>query len=178
MLRAVFNHLLRKLIIHIRLNTSSGFLFLFSLLAKDLGLDRTSSGESLAHRLRLEPDSCFGEYRGEHTTSPLPRICTFLVFEPEHIQTFDKRISPVFATISVGINHTNNLVCQLTQSTLFHILGKIGVKLVVFAGLLSGDQRYLNAAVIERYPLRVNDLYLKPALKEFVILFETHRGSV
>ena len=104
MLRAVLNHHIGQLVVHVDLDTQRGVFFLPRNFPDDLGSDRARGRECLTHGFGLKTNSSFGQNCGIYATRALPRVCTLFVFEAKHLKTSNKRVRPVFSTVNVCLH--------------------------------------------------------------------------
>ena len=92
----------------------------------------------------------------EHTTSAVPRFCTFFILKAEEFESLGIGFLPVLAGVTVVVNISSQVACQCRQRTIVHVLGQVFAK-VIFPVWDHGD---VQVACADAYRLWVNDLDL------------------
>ena len=158
MLRPELTHHFCQLVVHVELDTHSGFLFLRGLLAQNFGTYRALRGEGLRDRLRLEAHNRLGNHRVEHARRAVPRFCALLVLEAQQLQPFCVGFLPVLAGVLVVLDVPCQVPGQGLQGRLVHLLGQVVIERVVFFVARADGQLHVPGVDIDF--LGVDDLNL------------------
>ena len=133
MLCAVLNHLFGELEVHVITNSIRRLFLHLVHGTNDLGLDWALSRKSLSNHFRLETNSGLCQQRRVNAASTRPRLCSLFILHPQHFQTLNERVHPVFARVDVSVHQPNQIRRKLLQSTVIHVFRKIGIKSTLFA---------------------------------------------
>ena len=97
-LRAVLNHAVGQLVVHIVLDAPRCIALLRCFFADNLRPHRSLGRERLHHGLSLELNDRFSEERVVHTAGTGPRLGAVLDLHPQKLKTIDVSLYPVAAT--------------------------------------------------------------------------------
>ena len=142
MLWPELTHNFCQLVVHVELDTHSGFLLFWGLLTQDFGAHRALRGEGLCDRLRLEAHNGFGNHGVEHARRAVPGFCALLILETEKFQPFCIGFLPVLARILVVLNVASQVPGQGLHCSLVQLLGQVDVELVlIFVAWADGHRK-------------------------------------
>ena len=148
-----------QLVVHVELDTDSGFLLLWGLLAQDFGTHRALRGEGLRDRLRLEAHHSFGNHRVKHARRAVPRLRALFVLEAQQFQPLCVGFLPVFAGVLVVLDVACQVPGQGLHGRLVHLLGQVRVELVLVFAVWADGQLQVPGVDVDF--LGVDDLNLQ-----------------
>ncbi|MNK93541.1 hypothetical protein D3C87_1137070 [compost metagenome] len=130
MLRAVLSHPLRKLIVHVILDTIRGVILVRGFFTDNDRLDWASRREGLHDGFGLKTYHRFGQDRVIYPAGAFPRLSLILVAQTQQVQTFHIHLGPFLPGLDVGIKITHKINGQRAQDVVFQIFSEVGVELV------------------------------------------------
>ena len=123
MLRAILDHHIGQLVIHIFLDACSGVLLLYSLFTDYLRTHRPLGWECLAHSLGLELNYRFGQQWVMYTTCTGPRFRTVFDLHTQQLKTVYISLYPVLAAADIFVKLTKQVASKLCKHALVHVFG-------------------------------------------------------
>ena len=106
MFRAILDHHIGQLVIHISLDTLRGIALLVSLFTDNLRAHWPSGRECLHHGLSLELNQSFGEERVVDAAGTRPRLSPVFDLHTKQFETIDVGLYPVLAARQVFLKFT------------------------------------------------------------------------
>ena len=130
-LRAVFLHHVRQLVVHVILDTQCGLFLGRGLFANDLGLDWTSGWKRGHHGLGLKLHQRLRQHGVVHAACAFPRLRALFDLHAQQLKAVHVSLHPVLAAGDVFIKVADQIAGQSLQRFLVDVLGQVGVEVVL-----------------------------------------------
>ena len=123
MFRAILDHHVGQLVIHVFLDACSGVLLLCGLFADNLRTHRPLGWERLTHSLGLELDDSLSQQWVMHTTCAGPRLRAVLDLHTQQLKAVYVCLYPVLTTGNILIKLAKQVASKLCKYVLVQVFG-------------------------------------------------------